>query len=238
MDEGAFFREHGWIALRGVVDADRAAMLADEVERVFPESRLPAARVHERIGISAASLFLREQVLDPAVGARVAALLGCERVQLLQDTALVKPPLTEARVEWHQDHTYTGFIEECVSVRLALTECTLASGCLRVIDRSHRAGARGKLRALSALEVTDDSRHMPEGDVVPVELAPGDASVHHCLTFHSSEPNLSQRPRITLIARLFDARRRLLREKLPAGLALYFPTTPDGRLSEAAFPLL
>jgi ectoine hydroxylase-related dioxygenase (phytanoyl-CoA dioxygenase family) len=213
-------------------------MLADEVERVFPESRLPAARPHERIGISLLSPFLREQVLDASVGARVAALLGCPRVQLLQDTALVKPPLSEARVEWHQDHTYTGFVEECVSVRLALTECSVASGCLRVIDGSHRAGARGDLRALSALEVTDDSRHMPEGEVVCVELAPGDMSVHHSLTFHSSGPNTSDHARITLIARLFDARLKLEQARLPAGLALYFPTTPDGRFAESAFPLL
>ncbi|MGZ6142752.1 MAG: phytanoyl-CoA dioxygenase family protein [Myxococcales bacterium] len=238
MDEASFFREHGWIALRQVVEPARAAELAREVERVFPESRFPSARVHERIGISASSPLLAGQVRDADLGRRIAGLLGCPRVQLLQDTALVKPPLSEARVEWHQDHTYTGFIAECVSVRLALTECTLESGCLRVIDGSHLAGARGESRALRALEVTDDSRHMPEGEVVAVELLPGDVSVHHCLTFHGSLENRSDRPRITLIARMFDARLKLQREKLPAGLEVYFPTGADGRLSEKAFPVL
>src|SRR5438105_5687519 len=191
VDEAAFFGEHGFIALRGVIAPERAAALAREVERVFPESRAPADRVHERVGVSALSALLAEQARDARLGARVAALLGCPRVRLLQDTALVKPPRSAARVEWHQDHTYTGFLEECVSVRMALTDCTLLSGCLRVIDGSHRAGFRGDLRALRALEVSDDSRHMPEGEVVPVELRPGDVSVHHCLTFHSSEENRS-----------------------------------------------
>jgi ectoine hydroxylase-related dioxygenase (phytanoyl-CoA dioxygenase family) len=238
VDEAAFFREHGWVTLRGVIDGGRAGELSLELDRIFPEARLPSDRVHERTGVSAMSPLLRRQVCDPALGPRIAALLGCARVQLLQDTALIKPPETEARVEWHQDHTYTGFIEETVSVRFALTDCTIESGCLRVLDKSHRHGFRSDLRALRAVAVTDDSHHMPDGEVIPVELQAGDASVHHCLTFHSSEPNRSAWPRRTLIARMFDATLKLQREKLPPGLEIYFPTAPDGRLAESAFPLL
>jgi len=238
MGDAEFFREHGWIALRQVVAPERAAALAAELDRVFPESRLPADRPHERICVSASSPLLEEQVRDAAVAARVAALLGAPCMQLLQDTALVKPPRSAARVEWHQDHTYTGFIEECVSVRLALTDCTIESGCLRVLDRSHRAGFRGESRALQAQAVTDDSRRMPSGEVVPVELRAGDVSVHHCLTFHCSEENRSDRPRMTLIARMFDARQKLVKARLPKEYEIYFPTDADGFLTGPAFPLL
>lgn len=243
MDEAAFFREHGWVALRGAVDAQTAEILSAELDRVFPEARLPADRVHERPGVSALSPLLAAQVRSAEIGRRVAALLDCAAVQLLQDTALVKPPGSEARVEWHQDHTYTGYLDTtaCVSVRLALTDCSIESGCLRVIDGSHLHGFRGGLQAFRTAEVGDDSRLMPPGwedRVVPVELRPGDVSVHHCLTFHGSLPNRSPRPRRTLIARMFDARGRLLLEKLPPGLEAWFPTGADGRLSEAAFPLL
>jgi ectoine hydroxylase-related dioxygenase (phytanoyl-CoA dioxygenase family) len=231
------------VALRGAVDSETAARLSRELDRVFPEARARADRVHERPGVSALSPLLAAQVRDAAIGRRVAALLDCDRVQLLQDTALVKPPGSEARVEWHQDHTYTGYLDTtaCVSVRLALTDCSLESGCLRVIDGSHLHGVRGGLRAFRAAEVSDDTALMPpdwEERVVPVELRPGDVSVHHCLTFHGSLPNRSPRPRRTLIARMFDARARLLPEKLPPGLEAYFPSGPDGRLSETAFPLL
>ena len=236
--EADFFAEHGWIALRGVVSLARAAELAAELTRVFPEALQPAPRVHERIGVSALSPLLAAQVRDAGLAARVAALIGAPCVQLLQDTALAKPPGTGARVEWHQDHTYTGFLAECVSVRLALTDCTLLSGCLRVLDGSHRQGARGTLRPLSALEVSDDSQHMPEGEAVPVELRAGDVSVHHCLTFHSSGENRSAQPRLTLIARVFDSRQKLLRDKLPAGLEAWFPTDAAGYLTGDAFPLL
>ncbi len=243
MDEAAFFREHGWVKLPGAVDARLAEELSAELDLVFPEARLASPRVHERAGVSALSPQLASQVRSKEVALRIAALLECPRVQLLQDTALVKPPQSEARVEWHQDHTYTGYLDTdaCVSVRLALTPCTSESGCLRVIDRSHQDGFRGGLRAFRAAEVGDDSQLMPPGweeRVVEVELLPGDLSVHHCLTFHSSEPNRSAQPRRTLIARMFDARAKLVPEKLPRGLAAYFPTDEDGHLTGESFPLL
>jgi Phytanoyl-CoA dioxygenase (PhyH) len=241
VDEAAFFREHGWVKLPGVLAAEQAARLSAELDRVFPEARLESPRVHERAGVSALSPLLAAQVRDAALGRRVAALLGCERVQLLQDTALVKPPRSSARVEWHQDHTYTGYLDTvaCVSLRLALTPCTPEAGCLRVLDKSHALGSLSEVRA--ALEVSDDSALLPPGweeRVVEIELQPGDASVHHCLTFHGSLENQSGHPRRTLIARLFDARAKLLPGKLPRGLEAYFPVEADGRLSPRAFPLL
>ena len=238
MDDDAFFEEHGWVALRAVFSRDVAFELASELDRVFPESRAGADRPHERIGVRALSPLLDAQVCDRELARRVAEVLRAPRVQLLQDTALVKPPRSRARVEWHQDHTYTGFIEECVSVRMALTPCTLESGCLRVLDKSHRSGFRGDLRALSASSVTDDSHQMPEGDVIPVELAPGDVSIHHCLTFHCSEQNASGQPRMTLIARMFDARQKLVKAKVPPGYERWFPTDAEGRLTGPLFPML
>ncbi|HEX9577790.1 MAG TPA: phytanoyl-CoA dioxygenase family protein, partial [Myxococcales bacterium] len=177
------------------------------------------------------------------IAARIAGLLGCPRVQLLQDTVLVKQP-GRARVEWHQDHTYMGFLDPpaAVSVRLALNGCTRESGCLRVLDGSHLDGPRGSLRPLISHEVSDDSELLPEGweeRVVEIELEPGDASVHHSLTFHGSLQNRSPGPRKTLIARLFDARARLVVERLPSPeWRAWFPTDAQGHLCGPRFPLL
>ncbi len=243
MEEAAFFRQHGWAVLRRAVPPGRCLELSREVDRVAPETLLPAERVHEVIGISARSPWLAAQVRDAALAARVAPLLGCPRVQLLQDTLLVKPPGT-ARVEWHQDHTYMGFFDppSAVSARLALTPCTRESGCLRVIDGSHLEGPRGAVRALNALEVSDDSALLPPGweeRVVAVELEPGDVSVHHCLTFHGSLENRSAAPRKTLISRLMDPRSRLVEERLPSPeWRVWFPADADGHLCGSAFPLL
>ena len=243
MDEPAFFAAHGWMIFRQVVSQAAVRALSEEVDRIFPASLAASDRVHEQAGGAQQSPLLGAQVRDQGLAARVAALLACPRVQLLQDTVLVKPPRSPARVEWHQDHTYTGFLDAPaqVSVRLALTPCNRASGCLRVLDGSHALGPRGPLRALRADAVGDDSAHLPEGfedRVLFLELEPGDISVHHCLTFHGSLANTTAEPRKTLVARLFDARCKLVPTLLPDGLRRWFPTDDEGHLTGPAFPLL
>ena len=45
-------------------------------------------------------------------------------------------------------------------------------------------------------------------------------------------------PRMTLIARMFDARLRLQRDKVPPGLQIHFATDAGGHLTGPSFPLL
>jgi len=241
--ERAFFAEHGWLILRGVVPPERLPALEQAVDALFaawpPAS---ADQVWELPGASRISPPLAAHARDPAVAAGAAAALGCARVQLLQDTLLVKSP-GPACVAWHQDHTYTGYLRpsQLASARLALTPCTVESGCLEVIDRSHAWGPLGDVRALTESRVDDvlGARAAASADqVVALELQPGDLSLHHCLTLHRSGPNRTAAARKTLITRLFDSACTLVRELLPPGAEAHFPTAPDGRLSETAFPLL
>src|SRR5437588_1848309 len=142
-----FFDEHGWTVWREAVPLERVHALLDEAARLVPAGR----ELHESIGLSRRSPLIAKQARDPGLAAQARELLGCKRVQLLQDSLLLKPARSESRVEWHQDHTYTGYLDRpaALSLRLALTECTIASGCLRVIDGSHKLGLLGGVRALS-----------------------------------------------------------------------------------------
>src|SRR5260370_4301145 len=54
---------------------------------------------------------LFRSVRDAEVARRVAALLDCPRVQLLQDTALIKPPQSAARVERHRSEEHTSELQ-------------------------------------------------------------------------------------------------------------------------------
>jgi ectoine hydroxylase-related dioxygenase (phytanoyl-CoA dioxygenase family) len=85
--------------------------------------------------------------------------------------------------------------------------------------------------ALSPSQATAlaDARHL--------ELAPGDISIHHCLTLHGSPPNHSGRARRTIVLRMFDGDCPLDRTRLPPGAEPYFPTEND-RLSPSAFPIV
>jgi ectoine hydroxylase-related dioxygenase (phytanoyl-CoA dioxygenase family) len=245
----AFFAAHGWMVVRGAVPEERVRALAAAVDEVIAPSRYGQAggRVLEVTGASRTQPAIAAHVRDPAIARQVAQALGCRRVQLLQDTVLVKPP-DAGRVEWHQDHTYTGFLDPpaVVSVRLALTPCTVETGCLNVLDGSHVWGLAGEPRILNAERVTDELERLgPESAervraaTRALELAPGDLSLHHCLTLHGSLENRSRAARKTLIARMFDGECRLVRSRLPSPAAsVWFPTDASDHLSPDAFPIL
>ena len=74
--------------------------------------------------------------------------------------------------------------------------------------------------------------------VSPLPLAPGDISIHHCLTLHGSPSNTSDRPRRTILLRMFDAACTLVPSKLPPGAEAFFATDADGHLSAAGFPIV
>jgi ectoine hydroxylase-related dioxygenase (phytanoyl-CoA dioxygenase family) len=246
-----FFAEHGWQVVRGAVGAEVLAELLATFDRIFPPSlhAQPAERTPmvESVAPSRAYPAIARYATDAAVAGHVARALGCRRVQLLQETLLLKLPRNGGRIEWHQDHTYTGFLEPAatVSVRLALTDCLVDNGCLRVVDGSHRWGFFGETRALSAPSIADALGLLPAalGDRAreaarPVELRAGDLSLHHCLTFHGSLENTSALPRKTLVVRFCDADCKVVPARLPAALAQYFPTDGEGHLSPAAFPIV
>jgi ectoine hydroxylase-related dioxygenase (phytanoyl-CoA dioxygenase family) len=251
--DGAFFEEHGWIVLRGVLDGARLeALIASFDDALAPWLGGAAggpSGARQLWQLPAASRD-RPELLAPLrdeLGARVAALMGAERLQLLQDTLILKPPRTGAAVELHQDCTYTGFLDppHTLSVRLSLLGETTADGCLWVVDGSHRWGVQGgyaaftdRLRGVALDGLPEELRARLESSRQPIELGPGEVSVHHGFTFHGSYENLGERPRKTIVAHVFDGACRLARERLPETAQAYFETDADGHLIGAGFPLL
>ena len=174
------------------------------------------------------------------------AALDCATVQLLQDSVLYKPAQDGGSVEWHQDHTYVGYLTppRVVSLRIALLAEDEGSGCMRVVDSSHRWGPVGGVRALSesrvdsVLALLSPEQRAAIDSAHSLELEAGDVSLHHCLTLHGSGPNRADRPRKTIVLRMFDGKCRLDRTRLPPGAAVHFPTDRNDRLSTSAFPRL
>jgi len=246
----AFFAEHGWLVVRGVVAAARVAELAQVLDKLFMPAFYPSQGSHvwEVPGLSKGFEAVLRHARDPAMAALAAQALGARRLRLLQDTCLVKPPLTGGRVEWHQDYTYVGYLDppRAITARLALAPCTPERGGMMVLDGSHRWGLLGGVQALSAPRVTDALRLLGDDEAAraaagatAIGLEPGDVSLHHCLTFHGSGENRSAEARKTLITRYFDGECRLVPERLPSKEALaHFPADAEGRLSEEAFPVV
>lgn len=234
----ASFDAHGWVVLRGAVSPDEVLRMRAASRELLPDERVP--RQHEGVPMlvrpSLRHVDLHEWLATESPFRLAAHLLGARGVRLLQDALLVKPVAADAELAWHRDATYFGYLEPLavVSVRLALGEETTASGCMWVIDGSHRWDLATTF-AFGAARVDDALGDIRDGTRVPIALAPGDVSIHHALTFHASFPNRGHESRRTLVTHVAADHCRVVHERLPPGGRAWFPTDDDGRLAADPF---
>jgi len=131
---------------------------------------------------------------------------------------LYKHGQTNAYVGWHQDGvTQRLYDGRAPAIWLGLTAATAENGCLRVIPRSHRHGLlpHDSAPELPRLPQSEKAfENWPQHDLsgriaqIPahydppfdIEMRAGEMSIHHPLTLHGSNANLSTEPRIGLSA--------------------------------------
>lgn len=111
----------------------------------------------------------------------------------------VKEPHTEAYVSWHADTYYYGIEpQETVTAWIAFTASSPVSGCMRAIPGSHLSKSEfdNAPDPDNILRRGQRTRGVDESKAVHMPLAPGQFSIHHECTVHSSEPNRSDDRRI------------------------------------------
>lgn len=132
----------------------------------------------------------------------VAQLAGTDTLRVWHDQIQYKPPVTGGPTAWHQDHPAWPIIQpaDLISAWVALDDATIENGCMWMVPGSHKWGNHDKY-------LTADSKFMPvhekpellpkEANVeaVPFEIKKGQVGFHHCLTWHGSPNNESQRKR-------------------------------------------
>jgi len=243
LDVRTQFERDGWVVVRGVVAPSELVSMREVFAALVPDGPEP---LREVTGAATAYPPLAAIARDPRFGALAAEVLGATRIQLLQDSLLYKPAREGGAVEWHQDHAYVGFLvpARVISIRIALLPECEGNGCMRVVAGSQRWGPVGENRSLAANSVSSlvdelsDAQRAELAQAAPLELAPGDVSIHHCLTTHGSGVNRSDDPRRTIILRMFDASCRFDSTRVPEHARGYFPITADGGLSTETFPIV
>ena len=158
---------------------------------------------------------LRGLATCPQVGRIAAGITGARRVQVWASQLLIKPPGSAAagHVGWHQDRQYWRVWqrdEGLFTAWIALSEVKEESGPMLFVRGSHRWGF------LDRGDFYDrDQRKLREGIAVPAgaaweevpALMPlGGLSVHHCLTYHGSNANVSDAARCSLAVHMRDER--------------------------------
>jgi ectoine hydroxylase-related dioxygenase (phytanoyl-CoA dioxygenase family) len=208
-DIETFWRD-GVVCLRGVLDPDLLAAMAEPVEHAIAGAQsadlsalagAPSAQARFVAGVDhwRAQPELRAFACDSPLPATVAALLRSTAVWLYEDSVLVKEPGAREATEWHQDLGYF----HVDGTQLCTTWCPLdeadaESGAMRFVRGSHTFPETYRPH----LFVTRDPIPGTEGDIVPdidaggydvdtFALEPGDITVHHARTLHAAGGNRS-----------------------------------------------
>ncbi len=107
------------------------------------------------------------------------------------DKMNMKLPDVGSPVEWHQDWAfYPHTNDDILAVGITLDESTRKNGCLMVIPGSHKGPILDHHQDGHFVgAVTEHDFDL--GNAVPIELDPGDISIHHVRALHGSMPNTS-----------------------------------------------
>lgn len=139
---------------------------------------------------------------DPRLASMAATLIGCEKVRLFHDHVISKPPEHSHTIPWHQDYPYWPVsAPRAVSLWLALDSADAESGCMHFMPGAHRGGERPAVDFLN--NTTDWGDKAQDAVAVPVPVGWG--IFHSCLSWHTSPPNRSSRPRRAHITIYMDA---------------------------------
>ncbi|MDY0747609.1 phytanoyl-CoA dioxygenase family protein [Paucibacter sp. R3-3] len=117
-----------------------------------------------------------------------------------------KYPEDDAYVGWHQDSRYWAMSgDDVVSVWIALTPSTVENGAMQVMRGTHLGQLQHHQEGTSSKNVlsrAQEIRDLPAcPDVVDVQLAPGECSIHHVRAIHGSQANSSPLQRIGFVTR-------------------------------------
>ncbi len=143
--------------------------------------------------------WLNELVRHPRILDAAESVLG-PNLLCWSSSFFIKEPDNAGFVSWHQDATYWGLSSpDVMTVWLAFTPANRVNGCMAFIPgtQHNQVAHRDTFAETNLLSRGQEiAVEVDEAQAVYVELAPGQASMHHVMLFHGSAPNRSTDRRI------------------------------------------
>lgn len=249
------FQRDGFLAGSVILSDERIEELRAELDRVITEQdRANVAQpvrirnlggveetaVWQVVNIWEGSTAFREHLGEPQIVEEIAQLTGAEQLRVWHDQIQYKPAFHGGVNGWHQDAPLWPPIEPMTQVTawVALDEVDESNGSMRMVPGSHRWGDRmAWLRTVDSLELPSSF----EGHDVAVSFRPvrkGAVHYHHCLTWHASHANSSDRPRRAIAVHYMTGDTRFV-AGAGAHIMRQFVTVADGEVLEGEhFPLV
>lgn len=256
----AEFRENGFLHYGRVMTDEQTRALRHRLDDVIegrsaarPELKHNMLQGTDRVVIQVVNIWeaddlFRAHIYNPAICEAAAELMETDTVRVWHDQIQHKPERVGGATRWHQDHPYWPIIQpaDLVSAWVGLEDADVENGCMWMVPRSHRWGPHkgGTIGTLDEGFVPDyDPTLVPEGETVtwvPAPVKAGEVMFHHCLTWHGSPPNNSERGRPAIAVHYMPGHTRYepvaghvmeRRVSVAPGETLsgeYFPTVWDG----------
>ncbi len=95
-----------------------------------------------------------------------------------------------------------------IAAVIHLSESDEEMGCMRIIPGSHKLGKMEKTDGHSFVKGVHDRYHLEDAE--PVIADPGDIVFFHCCSLHGSMPNVSKKPRKTVLVQLYSGSDRVI----------------------------
>ena len=189
-------------------------------------------------------------VRHPLITRIAKTLLKTPEVRLWHDHIISKPPEDNGHFRFHQDFYGWPLAEpRILSCWIALDDATVENGCMHVIPGSHRDprfSLEAKRKELEALEKDPtvkterakmEGRHASFG--APVELKTGECMFHHCLNFHATPQNTTNRQRRAFVIIYLAQGVRFYKAQAPNHVLVPIVGVNDGEpLAGSGFPVV
>lgn len=167
--------------------------------------------IHQYVNMWKRDVHYERAIHHPFIAGTARALLDTPAVRLWHDQVISKPPHDNGHFGFHHDFFFWPLSPpNIVSCWLALDDATVDNGCMHVMPKSHKderfsVAARTEANAAAAKareegrelppNQWDERRNMDISHGIPVELKAGECMFHHCLNFHGTPPNVTERQR-------------------------------------------
>jgi phytanoyl-CoA hydroxylase len=208
------FEQDGYAILDRVFSEEEISPVSDEIDRIIagertyiPERDLvwepgeEKRRLRNAFRLALYNPLFLEFAKSPKLTGVLGELLG-HPLRLYGSQLFAKPARVGTVVPKHQDMPYWPFDPpELITAWVALDDSTKENGCVRFFAGSHKRG----MLPHSPSNVPGNSLGLddhPAVNTLPehaVEVKRGSVVLHHSLTVHYSEPNLSDRARRGLV---------------------------------------
>ena len=193
------YNRDGAVAPVPMMSPEDAAVLRRKFEEL--EASMEAeAQARYRIKAHLPFAWFTELIHHPKMLDAIEDLIG-PNILVWGSSFFTKKARDPRFISWHQDSTYYGIDPpESITAWIALSRAKADSGCMRIVPGSHKGPSilphvdtydpNNLLSRGQTIENVDESK------LVDLALDPGEFSIHHNKTIHSSLPNPSDDARI------------------------------------------